>query len=562
MSGLGAASGGGAGEGRDDEGLGGEGRDDEGSEGKGGGPAAGEGGAAVGAGEVGALEVLAVPAGLCPPLLAGQIVYEDGDLLVLEKPAGVAAGGAEGDDLVARARAFLEARPGGFEGPLLAPWREGAERAALVPLARSEAMRRALGAARGAWQAQGGASRLAGRPAGPAALTGPSPRGGGGQGAPRGEAFPGLVVAPHPRSGEPLRLRAPVARGGAAWAPGGQRRADAAGKVGGGAVEEWRRRLERAALLRYGLDRGGETTAFRLANEAADGLPRGATVDLYGPYAVAHLYDAAGNAPYLDALLDALLALGARGAYVKHHPRGASTLADPARDDVAPSRPARGETAPDALWVREGGLALLCRLGAGLATGLYLDQRDNRARVRAAAAGRSVLNLFAYTGAFSVAAAAGGARRTVTVDVSRPALAWAAENLAANGFGDERTHRLVREDALVFLRRAAVRGDRYDLIVLDPPSFATTKASRFVAEQDLGALVASALAVAAPGALVLACTNHRGTSRARFRHALDEAARETGRRLERVRQLEPPRDFASPPGEEPPFKALWALVGA
>ncbi|MCU0684043.1 MAG: class I SAM-dependent methyltransferase, partial [Polyangiaceae bacterium] len=253
----------------------------------------------------------------------------------------------------------------------------------------------------------------------------------------------------------------------------------------------WRERLARAASRRGTLAQSDETTAFRLANEGADGLPRGVTVDAYGPYAVVHSHDAAGHAPYLDPLLEALEALGVRGSYVKHHPRGASTLADPSRDDVAPSRPARGLEAPDPLWVREAGLPLLCRLNAGLATGLYLDQRDNRARVRAAAAGRSVLNLFAYTGAFSVAAAAGGARRTTTVDVSRPALAWAAENLQASGFADEKQHRVVRDDALVFLRRAAVRGDRYDLIVLDPPSFATTKASRFVAESDLGTLVAS-----------------------------------------------------------------------
>ncbi|MCU0686642.1 MAG: class I SAM-dependent methyltransferase, partial [Polyangiaceae bacterium] len=104
--------------------------------------------------------------------------------------------------------------------------------------------------------------------------------------------------------------------------------------------------------------------------------------------------------------------------------------------------------------------------------------------------------------------------------------------------------------------------DRYDLIVLDPPSFATTKASRFVAESDLGTLVASALAVAAPGALVLACTNHRGTTRGKFRWLFEDSARQVKRTLERVRPLEPPIDFPVEPGQEPHMKALWALVGA
>ncbi|HEU4534755.1 MAG TPA: hypothetical protein VFS00_11580, partial [Polyangiaceae bacterium] len=153
----------------------------------------------------------------------------------------------------------------------------------------------------------------------------------------------------------------------------------------GNSVEAWTTRLTRAAARRHAITASGETTAFRLANEGADGLPRGVTVDVYGPYAVVHSHDAAGQTPYLAPLLEALEALGARGTYVKYHPRGASTLADPARDDVAPARPARGLDAPDPLWALEGGLPLLCRLQAGLATGLYLDQRDNRARVRAAA---------------------------------------------------------------------------------------------------------------------------------------------------------------------------------
>lgn len=463
------------------------------------------------------------PADLCPPLLAEQIVYEDDDLVIVEKPAGVSSGGPEADDLVARTSAFLEAREGQAPDRLVAPWREGPEATTLVPLAKNEPTRQALAKARRAWQPHAAADRGSGP----------------------GIKLPAALQASHPRTGKPLRLRAPATL-----------------REPPSSVEGWRARLRRAALLRYGLERGGETTTFRLANEGGDGLPRGAAVDLYGPYAVVHVYDAAGRAPYLGPLAEALEALGARGVYVKHHPRAASTLADPTRDDVAPARPLRGEAAPDPLWVREAGLSLLCRLGAGLATGLYLDQRDNRARVRAAAAGRSVLNLFAYTGAFSVAAAAGGARRTVTVDVSRPALAWAGDNLRANGFGDERTHRLVRDDALVFLRRAAVRGDRYDLIVVDPPSFATTKASRFAAEQDLGTLFASALAVAAPGALVLACTNRRASDRESVRRLLEDAAAEARRPLERVRYLEPPRDFLAAPGEEPRLKALWAHVGA
>lgn len=124
--------------------------------------------------------------------------------------------------------------------------------------------------------------------------------------------------------------------------------------------------------------------------------------------------------------------------------------------------------------VHEDGLSFYVNLDAYLDTGLFLDHRNTRKRVRSEASGKRFLNLFSYTGAFTVYAIAGGASETVTVDMSNTYLDWAGRNFGVNGIGPQR-HSRVRMDALTYLREALVRGERFDLIVLDPPSFSNSK---------------------------------------------------------------------------------------
>lgn len=325
-------------------------------------------------------------------------------------------------------------------------------------------------------------------------------------------------------------------------------------------------RMREAAQKRYGLARlrGGagergaaRTTAFRIVNGGGDGLP-GVAVDVYGDHLVVALSSDEALAAR-EAILDAAMALGPLGVYVKMRPKHASVVVDTRRDDLAPSRAVRGESAPDPLPIFESGLPFEARLGDGLSTGIFLDQRENRRRVREMAAGLSVLNLFAYTGAFSVAARAGGASRTVTVDVSRGALAWAQRNLAAIG-GDSPDHGVVEADAIPWLKEAARRGDRFDLVILDPPSFATTKSSRFSAESGYRSLAALALSVLAPGGRLLACTNHRGIVRAKLRRYLHEAAREADRQVAQMKDMPDPIDFPPEPGQEPSMKSVLVTI--
>jgi len=174
--------------------------------------------------------------------------------------------------------------------------------------------------------------------------------------------------------------------------------------------------------------------------------------------------------------------------------------------------------------VSEGGLAFKVNLSDYLDTGLFADRRLLRATVRAGAAGKKVLNLFSYTGSFSVYAAAGGAVSTDSVDLSNTYLSWARENFSLNGFSaslfNERdffsksrcsTHRLVRADALDFLERAGSAKTRWDIIVLDPPSFSNSKkmTDDFDLRRDIAGLLDQCLRLLESGGKIFLSVNTR-----------------------------------------------------
>ena len=316
-------------------------------------------------------------------------------------------------------------------------------------------------------------------------------------------------------------------------------------------------RLATAVSARWALGRSTETTAFRLVHGEGDGIA-GIAVDVYGEHFVAHFFSREALA-HKDAILDRLMTFGPRGIYLKVHPKQSNTIVDPRTPDLAPSGPVRGIAAADPLVVREGGLAFRVRLGDGLKTGIFLDQRDNRRRVRDFARGKRVLNLFAYTCAFSVAAAAGGALSTVSVDASKGVLEWGLANFEENGLAAG-AHQMVADDALVWLKHAAKRSERYDLIVLDPPSYATTKTSRFSAADDFSDLAAGALALLAPGGSMLASTNHRGISVQKFRKHMHEAGRISRATIVQVKDLQCPTDFPSAMGAASHSKSVFVTV--
>jgi 23S rRNA (cytosine1962-C5)-methyltransferase len=167
-----------------------------------------------------------------------------------------------------------------------------------------------------------------------------------------------------------------------------------------------------------------------------------------------------------------------------------------------------------------------------------------------------VLNLFSYTCAFTVAAAVGGASRTLSVDASSRALERGRENLALSGL-DGPSHRFVADDAFEVLARLAKRGERFDLICVDPPTFSTTKRSRWTSGKDWAGLFAKVLCVLADGGAVLATSNDRRMTQGTFRAHARAGAEQASIRLARVVDLPEPLDFRAGPGESPLLKGLW-----
>ena len=165
-----------------------------------------------------------------------------------------------------------------------------------------------------------------------------------------------------------------------------------------------------------------------------------------------------------------------------------------------------------ALSVKEGGLEFEVNLSDYLDTGLFLDHRQTRSLVRADSQGKRMLNLFCYTGSFSVYAAAGGAIETVSVDLSNTYLEWTRTNLSKNGFKDAGRHRTVRDESRAFLEYRAQRGEQpFDLIVVDAPTFSRSAKSEtpWDIEHDHAALLERAAQQLVPGGIVYFSTNFR-----------------------------------------------------
>lgn len=325
-----------------------------------------------------------------------------------------------------------------------------------------------------------------------------------------------------------------------------------------------RQLVARAVDARWGLAHTEGLDAFRLIHDEGDGLV-GLSVDRYGDYLVASLMDERA-AEHEDRILDALADLGFRGVYVKRRPKQASTLVDTRRDEVAPSDAVRGENAPETFDIIENGLRYDVRLGDGLSTGIFLDQRENRARVRDLASGARVLNLFAYTGAFTVSALAGGALETLTIDASKESSKRAEARLRRTlALAEEAPlpleHSVRVGDAFDALVRLAKQGRSFDLVVVDPPTYATTKTSRWTSGKQWVDLFRSVLRVASPNAVILATSNDRRMNQASFRRFAKQALEAEGRVASRVRDVSPPRDFTAFSGEAAHMKGLWLHLG-
>ena len=274
------------------------------------------------------------------------------------------------------------------------------------------------------------------------------------------------------------------------------------------------------------------TTAFRLFNQEGDGFG-GLTVDLYGDYAVFSWYNS-----YVYQIRQTISEAFRQvfpevlGAYEKIRFKGLDYE----------SAHVYGQEAPDFFTVLENGVLYQVFMNDGLMTGIFLDQHEVRGSlVDGLAMGKSLLNMFSYTAAFSVAAAMGGASQTTSVDLAKRSRELSQAHFQANGISTD-DHRFVVMDVFEYFKYAKRKGLTYDVIVLDPPSFARNKKQTFSVAKDYHKLISQSLEILNPGGIIIASTNAANVSRQKFTEQIDKGF--AGRSYQILNKYGLPADFA------------------
>ena len=274
------------------------------------------------------------------------------------------------------------------------------------------------------------------------------------------------------------------------------------------------------------------TTAFRLFNQEGDGFG-GLIVDLYGDYAVFSWYNS-----YVYQIRQTISEAFRQvfpevlGTYEKIRFKGLDYE----------SAHVYGQEAPEFFTVLENGVLYQVFMNDGLMTGIFLDQHEVRGSlVDGLAMGKSLLNMFSYTAAFSVAAAMGGASQTTSVDLAKRSRELSQAHFQANGIstGD---HRFIVMDVFEYFKYAKRKGLTYDVIVLDPPSFARNKKQTFSVAKDYHKLISQSLEILNPKGIIIASTNAANVSRQKFTEQIDKGF--AGRSYQILNKYGLPADFA------------------
>jgi 23S rRNA (cytosine1962-C5)-methyltransferase len=283
----------------------------------------------------------------------------------------------------------------------------------------------------------------------------------------------------------------------------------------------FRNRIQKSLALREALPAAKHANALRLVHGESDGLP-GLVVDRYADVLVAQFL-AAGVERWRDPILDLLVEISGCEAIFERSDAEVRKL-----EGLEPRVGfARGNRNASRCPILEYGLNFRVDVEQGQKTGFFLDQRENRQRVRALAAGRDVLDGFCYTGGFSISALAGGANRVTAIESSSPALEVAKENLAANPLDSSKVE-FVHGDVFSKLRELRDRNAKFGLIVLDPPKFAPTAAQVKNAARAYKDINLWALKLLAPGGLLATFSCSGGVSAELFQSIVAGAALDAG----------------------------------
>ena len=295
------------------------------------------------------------------------------------------------------------------------------------------------------------------------------------------------------------------------------------------------------------------TTGYRLVHGENDGLP-GLVVDRYGDTVVMKLYTAAWL-PHLQDVVRVVTAVAHPQRIVLRLNR---VLQKQALYGLSDGLVLVGEPLNGDVQFYENGLLFATDVVQGQKTGFFLDQRDNRARVEQLVQGKAVLNLFAYTGGFSVYAARGGAWQVVSVDLSEPALATAVHNFALNQMAVP--HEIIVGDAFRVMVALAEKGRQFDLVIIDPPSFAKKQSEVTGALRAYGRLVRLGLSVLGSGGTLVVASCSSRVEAATFFDLVHKTAREMGRPLREIERTGHPLDHPIGFKEGTYLKCLYAIA--
>lgn len=356
-----------------------------------------------------------------------------------------------------------------------------------------------------------------------------------------GRARPGDTVDVVSHEGRPL--------GRAAWSPASQIRARMWSFAADETIDHafFKRRVAASVTRRAALPELAGQQGLRLIHAESDGLP-GVIADRYGDTVVVQL-TTAGADKWRAAIADSLQkAAGCERIYER------SDVEVRSLEGLEPVTGwLHGAASEGDIVIAENGVRMAVDIVGGHKTGFYLDQRENRHRVAQLARDRRVLNCFCYTAGFSLQALAGGAREVVSMDSSGPALATAQRNLALNP--QLEPARAIWREADVFaeLRNLRAAGERYGLVILDPPKFANTAAHADRAARAYKDINLHAMQLLAPGGLLMTYSCSGGVDAELFRKIVAGAALDAGRTARIVQHLhgaaDHPVDLAFPEGE-------------
>jgi len=295
-------------------------------------------------------------------------------------------------------------------------------------------------------------------------------------------------------------------------------------------------KINKAIKYRKDLYEDKATTAFRIFNSDGDGI-NGLTIDFFNGYYLITWYNI-DIYKEKNKIVSALkLAPLYKGIYQKKRFDTKAMYLDDNEDFIS------GEKTPTPLIIKENDVNFAINLDDGAMVGIFLDQREVRKTIRDKySKNKTMLNTFSYTGAFSVAAALGGALKTTSVDLAKRSLPKTKEQFSINNI-DLKNHEIIAQDVFDYFKYAIKKKISFDLVVLDPPSFARSKKITFSVSKDYVKLLKDAIQITNKAGVIVASTNYANLNMMRFRDFVKTAFKELNFRFEIIESFSLPKDF-------------------